>query len=68
MIDLYDYEERICICMESGISFEGAESTAKRQFVSKHFLTAQDKRDAEDLGWSKMKFFRMKNQEVTTWV
>ena len=61
MIDLYEYEERISICVADDISEQDAEKTARREFENKHFLTAQDKRDSESLGWSKMKMFRMKN-------
>jgi hypothetical protein len=64
MIDPYQFEERICICIESGMSLRNAERVAAKQFFeSCNLPTAEDKADADRLGWSKLKMFRTMNQE-----
>jgi hypothetical protein len=64
MIDPYQFEERICICIESGMSRRDAERVVAKQFFgSCNLPTNDDKADANRLGWSKLKMFRTMNQE-----
>lgn len=64
MIDPYQVEERICICIESGLSQKEAERVAAKQFFwSCNLPTEEDKADAIRLGWSKLKMFRAMNQD-----
>jgi hypothetical protein len=64
MIDPYQFEERICICIESGMSLRNAERVAAKQFFgSCNLPISEDKADADRLGWSKLKMFRTMNQE-----
>jgi len=64
MIDQYQFEERICICLESGMSQADAERVAAKEFfASCNLPNAEDKKDAVRMGWSKLKMFRTMNQE-----
>ena len=63
MIDRYLFEERICICLESGMSQRNAERVAAKEFFgSCNLPTATDKAEAERLGWTSLKMFRAMNQ------
>jgi hypothetical protein len=70
MIDPYQFEERICICIESGMSLRDTEKVAAKQFFgSCNLPTAEDKADADRLGWSKLKMFSTMNQEgLKEWI
>jgi hypothetical protein len=64
VIDRYQFEERIAICLDSGMDISEAETVAARQFFkSCNILTADDKSDADRLGWSMGKMFRMINRK-----
>lgn len=64
MIDRYRFYERIAICLESHVSQSDAEGIAAREFfASCNLPAAEDKADADRLGWSKLKIFRTMNQE-----
>jgi hypothetical protein len=64
VIDRYQFEERIAICLDSGMDISEAEAIAACQFFkSCNLPTADDKDDADRLGWSKMKMFRTMNRE-----
>lgn len=64
MIDKHRFYERIAICLESHMSQRVAEAVAAREFfASCNLLTAEDKADADRLGWSKLKMFRTMNRE-----
>jgi hypothetical protein len=64
VIDRYQFEERIAICLDSGMDISESEAVAARQFFkSCNLPTADDKADADRLGWSKMKMFRTMNRE-----
>lgn len=64
MIDRHKFYERIAICLESRMSQRDSEAVAAREFfASCNLPTAEDKADADRLGWSKLKMFRTMNQE-----
>ena len=63
MITKYDFDERVAICMESGIDQKTAEEVAARQFFKSCNLPTQDYlQEAERVGWGKLKAFRTMNQ------
>jgi hypothetical protein len=70
MIDPYQFEERICICIESGMSLRNAERVAAKQFFeSCNLPTERSDADAQLIGWSKLKMFRTMNQEgLKEWI
>lgn len=64
MIDRYQFEERIAICLDSEMDISEAEAVAARQFFkSCNLPTSDDKADADRLGWSIGKIFRTMNWE-----
>lgn len=63
MIDKYQFFERVAICKESRLPASVAQEIAARQFfTSCNLPTEADKADAERIGWSKLKMFRVMNQ------
>lgn len=64
MIDRYQFEERVAICLVDDVPIKIAEEIAARQFFgSCNLPTKEDIGDAQRLGWSIMKLFRMMNRE-----
>jgi hypothetical protein len=59
----YDFEERVSICMESGLSQPEAEEVAARDFFrSCNRPTKEQVEHGYSIGWTKLKTFRMMNR------
>jgi hypothetical protein len=63
MITKYDFDERVSICMESGVEQNRAEEIAARQFFkSCNCPTVEDLERGYNQGFGKLKTFRTMNR------
>lgn len=63
VIDTYDFDERLSICLESGVEQKRAEEIAARQFFkSANCPTEDELDDGYRQGFSKLKTFRTMNR------